>query len=454
VNSKVAPNLKNRIINASLWTFGGHFVSQLIKLASNLIMTRILAPEAFGIIAVATLIIVGLSLLTDIGLQTNVIQSKETDDVDFMNSIWTIQILKGFFIWSIIVIFSFLLFLMVKFGYVSQGNVYANPALPWLISVIGLCMVISAFEPTWIMLATKNFQQRLIVKIEVISQIISVVVMILWATVDKSVWALVAGWLGGCLFKTIITRLLPGKHKNKWNWDRLHFEKVFHFGKWVFISTIIGYVVNNGDRVMLGGVVDERLMGLHSIAYLFIMAIMGVYGKFLSNVAYPALCEVNHHASERLALTFYKFRYMADAGLLIAAGALWVCGDSLVKFLYDARYYQTGGILQIMSIGLIAMRYNVSDQLFLCVGKPRLMTVGIVVKMTTLLIFFPVGFYQFGFYGALWGAVMASFSSIPFTLFYQKKLHVFSLKKELITLPLFIVGLLIGKLFAYTLAFF
>ena len=66
-------------------------------------MTKLLAPEMFGLMSIAILISVGISLFTDIGLGPNVIQSKKSSDPEFMDAIWTIQILKGLFIWGLMI---------------------------------------------------------------------------------------------------------------------------------------------------------------------------------------------------------------------------------------------------------------------------------------------------------------------------------------------------------------
>ena len=54
--------LNLRIVNAGVWSMGSHGVSQVLRLASNLIMTRLLVPEMFGVMVIANMIIVGLSL--------------------------------------------------------------------------------------------------------------------------------------------------------------------------------------------------------------------------------------------------------------------------------------------------------------------------------------------------------------------------------------------------------
>ncbi|MDX2239769.1 MAG: oligosaccharide flippase family protein, partial [Leptolyngbyaceae cyanobacterium bins.302] len=70
------PSLMQRVIRGSAWTIGGHAASQVIRLGSNLLLSRLLFPEAFGLMALVFTFITGLHMLSDFGVQPNIIQSK------------------------------------------------------------------------------------------------------------------------------------------------------------------------------------------------------------------------------------------------------------------------------------------------------------------------------------------------------------------------------------------
>ncbi|CAN0588351.1 unnamed protein product, partial [Laminaria digitata] len=73
---------------------GGQIFVQLIRLASNLILTHLLFPEAFGVMALVNTIIVGLELISDLGIVPSLIQNVREDD-DFLNTAWTLAIARG-----------------------------------------------------------------------------------------------------------------------------------------------------------------------------------------------------------------------------------------------------------------------------------------------------------------------------------------------------------------------
>ena len=108
-------------MKAGAWVMGGHVSSQLLRLASNLIMTRLLVPEMFGIMAVANILILGLALLSDLGLKQNIIQSKRGEDPVFINTAWTVQILRGVMITVIALAVAIAIYAINQLGWWPEG---------------------------------------------------------------------------------------------------------------------------------------------------------------------------------------------------------------------------------------------------------------------------------------------------------------------------------------------
>lgn len=97
--SEATPSLKSRAIRGSLWTLGGYGTSQLLRFASNLILTRLLFPEAFGLMSLVHIFLQGLEMFSDIGIAPNIIHSDRGDDPSFLNTAWTVQAIRGGGLW-------------------------------------------------------------------------------------------------------------------------------------------------------------------------------------------------------------------------------------------------------------------------------------------------------------------------------------------------------------------
>ena len=437
--------LNLRIVNAGVWSMGSHGVSQVLRLASNLIMTRLLVPEMFGVMVIANMIIVGLSLFSDIGLGQNIIRSKRGSDPSFLNTVWAIQIIRGIMIWLLAVIIGVSLYFLNTLGITNGTSVYNEPILPMVIIAISFSAVISGFESTKLPLATRDYDQKNIAFMVVLSQLSSIVIMIAWVFfIDRSIWALVAGNLVGNAVKVVFTHTLLSGPSNHWEWDNDARKEVFHFGKWVFLSSLITFFFNNGDKLLLGGMISPELLGIYSIALIMINVFQTAISKLINATVFPALSKAYHDRKGSLKGIYYKFRIGMDSFIFSLVGVLLVPGSLIIDALYDSRYSEAGAMLQILSLILLSDRYMITERYLLAIGKPKDLTSLNIIRAVSLYIFVPIGFYLYGFDGALWMIVLSYFTGLPFMIYLKIKYNIFDLKKELITSPLFFLSIMLS----------
>ena len=69
-------------------------------------------------------------------------------------------------------------------------------------------------------------------------------------------------------------------------------QEIVRFGKWIFPSSILGFLVNNGDRLLLGAMVDTTVLGVYVIAFFIVNAVEQALLRIVGNVTYPALSQV------------------------------------------------------------------------------------------------------------------------------------------------------------------
>ncbi len=91
----ISTSLNSRLKSASFWVAGSHVTSQVIRLGGNLVITRLLVPEMFGVMALANTLMIGVALFSDLGIRQSIIQNNRGMDCDFLNTAWSLQILRG-----------------------------------------------------------------------------------------------------------------------------------------------------------------------------------------------------------------------------------------------------------------------------------------------------------------------------------------------------------------------
>ena len=212
-------SLKSRVFRATAWSSAGYGLSQVLRLASSLVLTRLLLPEMFGVMAIAMLVSVGLALFSDVGLKPSVIRSKRGEDRNFLNTVWTTQILRGLLLWACALLICSAIIFAQQSGLILSG-VYANTQLPYVVGTVAFISVISGFESTKLLEASRHLSLGRVTTIDLCSQLVGLTITIVWALLDRSIWALVAGTLAGSLIRTVMSHFwLPGT-KNALHWER------------------------------------------------------------------------------------------------------------------------------------------------------------------------------------------------------------------------------------------
>ena len=141
-------SLKQRMLSSGMWSLAAYAFNIVFRFASNLFMTRMLAPELFGIVAMAMTVMVGLTMVTDLGLKVNVIRSTRGNDPTFLNTVWTTQILRGVILWLVALLASLLFYLRRSKRPSPADTVYTDPSLPPVVAVLSFVVVIYGFHST------------------------------------------------------------------------------------------------------------------------------------------------------------------------------------------------------------------------------------------------------------------------------------------------------------------
>lgn len=440
-------SLRSRVLNTGLWTISGGTVSVALKFVSSLIVTRLLQPDLFGLMAAAATVMVGLAMFSDAGLSPSVIQSKRGDAPNFLNTAWVVQILRGICLSICGFAAGGLLSVLQDFHLVPAGSVYADPILPWVIGILSISSAIDGLQSTKLLEARRHLSIGRITHIEIATQIVGILCTVMGALLSRSIWALVAGVLGAAVTKTLLTHIyLPGT-SNRWSWNRKDLAELSRFGKWIFLSSIFGFLAIQGDRLLLGAFFDPTVFGVYVIAYQLFGTLEAGITRMVGNVSFPALSEVARDRPESLRSSFYKLHAIIGAMAYFYSGLLVSSGAVIVDMLFDNRYTQAGWMLQILGVALLAAPFKTSASSLISLGLPRLFSKVVVVRAVALFFTTVVGFLWFGVPGALWGVVISYLTPVPFSLFYQFQHKLIDAPRELMLMLVWPVGIGVGALF-------
>lgn len=396
-------SLTARIIRGAALSIGGFGISQVLRLASNLVLTRLLFPEAFGLMGLVTVFLVGLQMISDVGIGPAISQSPRGDNPDFLNTAWTLQILRG------------VLLFLVGCALAQPASVfYAQPALAGILVLASGQLLIAGFMPTRRDTANRHLRLGRVTLLELVAQALGIVVMVLMAFWLKSVWALVLGSLTGVSLQVLLMSLfLPGA-PNRLRLERAAALELLHFGKWIFLSTIFGFLFMQGDKLILGKFLPLDAFGIYGIGY-FLGSVPFMLGTVaITRMLIPIYRERPPAASRDNFLKLRRMRVLVTSGLMAAATVAAFLGVWIVELLYDARYHDAGAVVVLVTCIQIPMIIGLTyDHAALASGDSRKFFVVTAVKATLSVAGLYFGVQAGGLLGALVGQGLAMVLSYP-----------------------------------------
>ncbi len=444
VNLLPQPSLRSRMLRAAGWLVGGNMASQALRLLSNLLLTRLLLPEAFGLVAAVNTLYFALVMFSDLGVWQSVVKSERGTQAEFLGTAWSVQLLRGALLCLVVLAIALGLFLGAGEGYFQSGTVYADPRLPPMMAVFSLCALLQGLESMKLATAQRTLKVAYLARLEIISQIVAMLVTLGLALATKSVWSLLVGTLVSAGTRTFLSHwYLPGPNCRP-AWDKLCAAEIIGFGKWIFVSSVIGFLAAHGEKLILGGSLSTSSFGVFSIATTLLMAVMSVYGSLNAHLIFATLSEAlrtDHDTTKRV---YYRVQQIADAFLGVMAGGLLMSGHWAVDLLYDARYRDAGWMLQWLGLGLLAVRHQVVEQLMFAKGCPVWVSISNALRALSLLVLIPAGFAFAGERGAIAAVVISQFVSWPVALWFKYRNDLLTLASERVWLPALALGLLAG----------
>ena len=379
---------------ASLWAGGGFASRQLIRLGGNLIFSRLLFPEAFGLMAIINAFWAGLVMFSDFGIGPSIVQSNRGDDPRYLNTAWTLQIGRGF-----------VLFAIACACAVPIAGLYDAPELTAMLLLTSIGILISGFDSTSLPRFQRHLQIGRYEFVEIAAQLAAVVAILAWLLIEPSVWALA---IGGVVHAAVRLGLGHGlaSERDRIGWDPVAFREIFSFGGWIFLSTIVTFMAEQADRLIVGRLSSLSELGVYSIAAM-VAALPSVALQHVGSlVVFPAL------SRGRVAGRDMDTIYRSVRRPILAVGGLVVAGlaagaDPLIEFLYDDRYREAGWMLQVLALGAwFRVAEAAPRSALLAMGHTRWMPALSSAKMISVVIGLPVGFSLAGIAGGIAALVL------------------------------------------------
>lgn len=401
-----------RILSAGIWTAGGFAAQKGFQLASNLVLTRLLFPEAFGLMALANLVLIALGMFSDIGTKPAIIQNARGEEDNFLNTAWTIQVIRGFIMW----------FGACAIAY-PAALIYGHDILWPLVSVLGSTAAITGFASISLATSERRLMVRRITLIQLAGQALSLTLTAFMAWHLRSVWALAWGGIAGAIASTVLSHLFLPPHRHKLMWEDDAAQALVKFGRWIFLSTALTFTAGHGLRILQGLLLSPSQLGVLSIAQTISAIPTDLTMQIISMAVFPAICQARNEGHDRMIDVMRNLQAKILILSITGFAAIALIGIPFIHLLYDVRYSAAGPQLVLLALGgavaIVALPYQ---NAVMAIGNTRLHAAFMIVNTTIRIVGMVLGFQLAGITGMLLGIGVGSFGGYLFVAYHARRL--------------------------------
>lgn len=412
-------SLKKRVVSTGIWHLFGSIGQTGFRLGSNLIMTRLLLPEAFGMLALATTLLTAMNLFTDIGVNRSIARELDGADDHFLRVAWVIKILRSLLVSAFTLLLALGLWLFGA-GMLPSDSGYAQPEMPGLIALVALAPILQNLASTNRELAARNLGIGRIIIIDLSAQALGIITMVIFANISPTVWALMLGMLSRHAYFAVFTHVfLPGP-RMAFVWDQDIANRLWDFGKWIIGSSALTFLGRFADNLILAALMNTASFGLYSIAKIWLSAGRRMVVRLTNGVGYLALAEVERERPQDVPKLYRKIQIAVDVVCISGFLGTVFLGPLIVQVLYTDTYWQAGQYLQLMAGGFLMQRMDNHVQLLLARGNSRAAMFVSGLQALGVCILVPLFYTLWDINGAILGIVLAPALSSVYVLFLMK----------------------------------
>ena len=345
--------MRTSVFKGAIFTVGLRWTDRLIGFVSTLILARLLMPDDFGVVAMASMVILLADVFLNLGVNVALIQNQNATQEHY-NTAWTLRIIQT--ISSCVLVSIFAPF---------AGRYFNDHRVVLVIQIISLHLVLNGFENIGIINFQKQMQFGLDFKFRISKRLCGFFVTMIAAWYLRSYWALVVGTLvgssSGVLLSYVMNPMRPRFSLACW-------RQIFSVSQWMLVNSIGTYLNNNLHKIVVGRVASTSVMGGYTLADEIALMPAGELLSPINRVLFPAFASVKHDFSElkRLFLMAQGVQTLiaipASVGLMLVAheavfvllGAKWLFAVPFLQILVLANIFQaitTSGSYVVITLG-------------------------------------------------------------------------------------------------------
>ncbi len=406
------------MLNSLKWSVLGYILPQVASPVISIYIAYLLSPEAYGLVAIATIITSFLQMILANGFTSALIQ-KQGNTKDVYTS--------ADFIFSFNLLLSFVFYLIIFFSSSEIAKFFHNPEAEHVVSILSISLIINAFGNVQLAILQKGMEFKSIFLRQIMPVSSQLVVTLPMALIGYGVWALVAGKL---ISDIIAAGILWWKSdwKPKFNFNFRKNIDIIKFGLYIMGSSIIAWLLIQGDNVIVGKFLSTKELGLYKTGFDFNSRIFNILIAPIIPVFYAKFCLLT--TEEEIKKYYIKTKEYLSIIVFPLMGGVVLISPYFENLLLGEKWKGISFIMATLTIIGISRLWALLGNLFMSLGKPE-----IILKKGLIIVsaYIPLWlfFIQFGLKTFLIARIFISIISVSLNTYYEKKILKINLLRAL-----------------------
>lgn len=400
----VINNDKKLVVSGVFWTFLQLIVNQSFAFGLKLILAKLLFPNQFGLVGMATVFTGFVQVLNDLGVGSALVQRKSEDlrDEHYHTAFWTGVI------WSV-----FLFVVMSLIIAPVAANFYHEPLLKTIIPVLSIGILVSPVNLVHKAQLSKSMNFKKLAFIDNTSNIMAGVIAFAMALYGAGVWALVFNSVATVFFAMPLFFNATG-WKPEFVMEKKAFQEVFGFGAYATGSNVLNYLYNNLDYLLIGKLLGASSLGIYTLAFVLTDTFRSRLMSVINSVMYPLY---GKRQNDFESLKKYYLKVVLFNCLFIFPIMIFftIEGEPFIVKIFGAKWHETVAPLQLLSISVMFhILVSGNTALLRGIGRPGLEMKQQLLKAAIFLPTLALGIYYYGLKGAAWAILVNKFIVVVF----------------------------------------
>jgi O-antigen/teichoic acid export membrane protein len=317
--------LRAKVMRGGVWLGSGNVAEQATRFARNMILTRLLAPSAFGAMAIVMSSSAIVGALTEVGVKQAVIQNPRGGEKEYLDAGWWLGLGRALFTY-------FIIFAMAPW----VAHFYGIADLSSLLRVTLLGTLFDGAMSPRSALAQRELKFGRWMIINNGGAICGVILTVVLSFVIRDVWALAIGFGSEYAFRCLLSFILyPGLPSFKWAHGAV--RELYGFSKQAFGLSFLNLIFSRTDIFVLGKLYSATDLGLYSMGVALIVTPSIFLTSMLAQTLFPALTHVQDDKERLNRILIEVSSWVILLGMPVVA-IICLCGHSLLSVAYGARY--------------------------------------------------------------------------------------------------------------------